>query len=192
MRPLFPLSGDTMSRSAIELDKGQNPKHFEPLKRKLILTFLVVILASVSMHVMNSTADTYLEVAEAEALMEAHLVDLAVAGNSITLTFRFNNESTLTLVLINVQFNMYANREFMGNYDMREKITLGKGDTDIEITIEIDSHYVENLAGSDTTVESYLLKKSIQWQMVGAAVIELPFGEDESYNVRIREQWVST
>ena len=160
---------------------------------KLILTLVVIIFGSASIYVINSTADTYMEVAKAESLMRAKLIDFSVEENTVILTFRFNNESSLDLVLINVQFNMYGNREYVGNYDMRERIPLKTGETDVEIRVELIPRYVEKLAGSDTALQSYVLSGSgsIQWFLMGAAVVELPFGEFESYNVTIREQWVS-
>jgi len=161
---------------------------------KLILTLVVIIFGSASIYVINSTADTYMEVAKAESLMRAKLIDFSVEENTVILTFRFNNESSLDLVLINVQFNMYGNRVYVGNYDMRERIPLKTGEKDVEIRVELIPRYVEKLVGSDdTTLQSYVLSGSgsIQWFLTGAAVVELPFGEFESYNVTIREQWVS-
>lgn len=166
----------------------------ESRTRKLILTLVVVIFGLASSFVIESTADTYMEVAKAESLMTAELVDLSVVGNTVILTFRFNNESSLDLVLINVQFNMYANREYVENYDMRERIPLETGETNVEIRIELIHRYVEKLTGSEyITLQEHLQNKSgeVHWFMMGGAVIELPFGDFESYNVRIEEQWVS-
>lgn len=165
----------------------------EPEKRKLTVTLVAVLLAAVSIFITNSTADNYVEVVKATQGMEAKLINLEIKGNTVFLTFRFNNESSLDIALLNVQFNLYGNGEYVGNYDMRKKTMLTTGDTDVVVEAEIYSRYVQELIGSeDETLESFLLSKSgeIQWFLYGAAVIELPF-ENETVNQPIREQWVS-
>ncbi|KYK38657.1 MAG: hypothetical protein HXS46_17635 [Theionarchaea archaeon] len=166
----------------------------EARTRRLVVTLIMIIAALGSIFTMKLTADTYMEVAKAESLMKAKLVGLDVVGNTVILTFRLNNESVLDLDLINIQFNMYANREYVGNYDMRERTPLKTGETEVEIRIELIDRYVRTITGEDyTTLESFLQSGSgsIQWFLTGAAVVELPFGEFESYNVSVREQWVS-
>jgi hypothetical protein len=166
----------------------------EPERRKLIITLVVVLLAAASISIMNSTAENYLEVVKATQGMEADLMNLEIEENTVFMTFRFNNESSLDIALINVQFNLYANTEYVGNFDMRKRTILNTGDNDVIVEAEIYPRYIQELTGSeDETLESFLLSKSgeIQWFLYGAAVIELPFGED-TINVQIRKQWVST
>lgn len=157
-----------------------------------MLTALVFILTLVSIVTMNITATNYVEVAKATQKMEAHLVNLEIEGDTVFLTFRFNNDSSLDIVLVNVQFNIVANKKYVGNYGTRERIILGPGETDIVVRAEVHSYYLMKLIGYGfESIQSYLYgPHEIHWFVDGAAVIELPF-EETTVNVEIEEQWVS-
>jgi len=160
-------------------------------KRKLTLTVMVIIFTLMSTFILNIAAKTYLEVARATQGMEAKLEDVEMKENTIFFTFRFNNESNLDITLVNVQFNLYSDRTFIGNYSMREKTVLSTGDTDILVTAEIDPYYVKKVIGHEfDSIQSFAAAvHEVHWFIQGAAVIELPF-EGATVNVRITELWV--
>ena len=164
------------------------------LKRKLTLTIVVIILALMSTVSITITAETYLEVARATQKMEAQLINVEIKENTIFLTFRFNNESNLNINLINVQFNLYCDRTFIGNYSMRENTVLGPGNNDIVVTVEVDPYYVVKAIGYGyASIESFVNIdiREIEWFMRGGAVIELPF-EEATITIKITEYWVTT
>jgi len=166
----------------------------EQKNRKLILTVVVLLFASVTIIFMKTTFDNYTEFLRAIHGMEGYLIDLEIEGNTVVLTFRFKNESTWELYLVNVQFNLYANREFMGNFDTRKRVLLETGETEVVVSAEVHPRYVKELTGQeDTTLQSFVHDRSggITWVLYGGAVIELPF-EEETRNIDIIEQWVST
>lgn len=153
---------------------------------------VVSLFACICISFMKTTSENYTEFLTAVQGMQGNLVGLEIEGDTVFLTFRFTNESDWDLYLINVQFNLYGNGEFVGNFDMREKILLKTGETEVVVKAEVHPRYIEVVTGQeDTTIESFLVNSAgIHWFIYGAAVIELPL-ENETRNLDIREEWVS-
>lgn len=173
------------------LEPMSRGEYMNPTTRKLILTVVVLLCACGSISFMRTTYNNYTEFLRAVQGMEEELINLEIEGNTVFLTFQFKNESSWELYLINVQFNLYANREYVGNFDMRKRILLQPGETDVVVTAELHPRYVEELTGDeDITLQSFVQAVGIQWFIYGGAVIELPF-EKEVRKVSIEEQWVS-
>lgn len=160
--------------------------------KKILLTVVVLLFAGVSISFMDRTYANYTEFLRAIQGMDGTLADLDVEGNTIIFTFRFTNRSAWDLYLINVQFNLYAEEEFLGNYDMRERIYLETGETDVVMRVDVHPNYIENLTSdTDISLEAFLSNRpSMRWFLYGGAVIELPI-ENEVRTITIREQWVS-
>ena len=166
----------------------------EKKKRKLILTVVVLLFACVTITFMKTSFNNYTEFLRAIRGMEGNLIDLEIEENTVVLTFRFKNDSSWELYLVNVQFNLYANREFMGNFDTRKRVLLETGETEVVVSAEVHPRYVKELTGQeDITLQSFVHDRSggVTWGLYGGAVIELPF-EEETRNIDIIEQWVST
>jgi hypothetical protein len=161
--------------------------------RRIILTVLMLIFAATSISFMNTTAHNYGEFLKATQQMKGKLIALDVQGNAVILTLQFNNDSSWDIDLIKVQFNLYGNGTYVGNFDTWDVVPLNSGLTEVVVRAEVDPYYVKKLTGrDDITIQYYLLdsSESIEWFMNGAAVIELPL-EDETRNIEVRERWVS-
>ncbi|MBU7016659.1 MAG: hypothetical protein HXS44_04075 [Theionarchaea archaeon] len=160
--------------------------------KKILLTVVVLLFAGASISFMDSTYANYTEFLRAIQGMDGRLVNLHVEGNTITFTFQFTNKSAWDLHLINVQFNLYAEEEFLGNFDMRERIYLKTGETDVIMRVDVHPNYIENLTSSaNVSLETFLSNRpGMRWFLYGGAVIELPI-ENEERTITIREQWVS-
>ena len=166
----------------------------EKRRKKLVLTGVVLLFACVSISFANTTYGNYAEFLKAINGLRGSVVDLVVEEDTVVITFRFTNESTWDLYLVNVQFNLYSGETFVGNFDQRERVYLGTGETDVVVRAQIYSRYVTELTGSeDITIQSYLEDRSheIEWSIYGGAVIELPF-EEETRTIQIAQYWVST
>ena len=165
----------------------------EQKTKKILLTVVALLFAGVSISFMDSTYANYTEFLRAIQGMEGTLTDLDVEGNAITFTFQFTNKSEWDLYLVNVQFNLYAGEEFLGNYDMRERIYLETGETDVVMSVDVHPNYIENLTSdTDISLETFLSnQRGMRWFLYGGAVIELPV-ENEVRTITIREQWVSS
>lgn len=156
----------------------------ESKTRKIILTVAVGFIASVCVYAMIPTSRNFVELNRAYHGIGGVLVDLEMVGeDTILFTFRYSNDSSLELTVENIQFNLYANRVYLGNFNRRERMTLGQGDTDIVVEAQITSHYLEKY-------KEQLESKEIHWFLFGGTVIELPF-EKEPFSIDIREEWVS-
>ncbi len=150
--------------------------------QKVVLTVVAAISALVCVSAMNTTATNYVEVAKATQQMKGELINLEIVEeNTVVLTFRFSNISSLDIFMQRISVNIYANGQYVGNFDMKERTALYEGDTLTVIRAVINPHYLPKLkAESD--------KGKIQWYISGAAVIELPF-EEKWVNLRIEEVW---
>ncbi len=157
----------------------------ESQKRKVILTVVVAFFASVGNSGMIPTGRNYVEVNRAFHGLEEVLVNLEIVGeDTVLLTFQFSNASSLELVLENVQFNLYANREYLGNFDRRQKTMLKPGETIIVVEAKIHPHYLPKM-------QEQLASSKVNWFLYGGSVVELPF-ERRTFNLEISEGWVST
>jgi len=152
--------------------------------RRIIFTLVVGILAAVSFSTMYSTTNNYVEVAKATHRLGGELVNLEMEGDTVLLTFHFNNTSSLDIVLLKIQFNLYANGRFLGNIDMREKTILEPGETDILVKAKLHPLYMEDLNKELEHTEKML------WFVRGGAVIVLPF-EEITVTIEIQEYWVT-
>lgn len=154
--------------------------------QKVVLTVVATISALVCVSAMNTTATNYVEMAKATQQMKGELINLEVAGeDTIVLTLRFSNISSLDLFVQRMSINIYANGEYLGNFDMKERTPLVEGDTLTVIRAVINPYYLPKLkAESD--------KGEIHWYISGAAVIEFPFEKWDvplTVNLRIEEAW---
>jgi hypothetical protein len=153
--------------------------------RKVILTFIVGICALASTYTLYTTTDNYVEAAKATHNLGGQLIDLQItAENTISLTFQFDNTSSLDIVLQKIAFNLYANGKFLGNYDRRERTLLTPGKAEITITAHVHPLYFEGLQKEQEFSEVIL------WYATGGAVIELPF-EEMTVTMLIQEYWVT-
>ncbi len=156
----------------------------EQRTRKMTLTAVVGLLALMCLFAMIPTSENFLEENRAYHGTNGVLINLELVDeDTVILTFRFVNESSLDLAVENIQFNLYVNREFVGNFSLRGRTLLPPGETDVEVEAKIDPHYLPKL-------ESQLNSGSIHWFIYGGAVVELPF-EKETFNISFRESWVS-
>lgn len=156
----------------------------EPLTKKVILTTVVGILAAASFSTAYSTTRNYVEAAKATHLLGGELTDLEVTEDAVFLTFHFNNTSSLDIVLLKIQFNLYANGRFLGNILMRERTLLTPGEEYLVVEAELHPIYKEELEEELEYTEKML------WYVTGGAVILLPF-EEITVTISIEEYWVT-
>jgi len=155
-------------------------------KQKIILTVVVGFFGSVCLFATYSTGFNLVEGSKAGRELKITLVNLEVMGDdTIVITFQFTNVSALDIVVQKIGINIYANKEYMGNFDMQERTTLKQGDTDIIFKAVVSPH---NLPKLKAVIGN---SQEIQWHIKGGAVIELPFHEMTTV-VSIDEVWVST
>ncbi len=152
--------------------------------KKIILTVAVVVIAAASIYTMYTTTHNFVEVAKATHRLGGELVNLEKEDNFILLTFHFDNTSSLDIVLQKMQFNLYANGRYLGNFDMRERTILKPGEEFITIRRELHPLYVEDLEQELEYTEKVL------WFVRGGAIIELPF-EEMTITISIQEYWVT-
>lgn len=148
--------------------------------RKFMMTAIAGLLAVWSIFIMYSNAPFYIDVSRATQGMEVTLVDFQwEGGTTILVIFEFDNISSLDITLNSLIFNIYANADFMGNFDMRERKVLPPGKTRVSMKIDIQERYIDELSTD----------QSITWALRGGAIIELPVGEDTTYNIPFMEWW---
>lgn len=157
----------------------------EQRTRKIILSVVVTILMVASVYTMYTTTSNYVEAAKATHRLGGEVIELEMEEeNVVLLTFRFNNTSSLDIILQNIQVNIYANGRYLGNFDRREKTPLKPGISEIVFRAELHPIYLESLEQERETSEMIL------WFISGGAVIELPF-EEMTITISIQEYWVT-
>lgn len=150
--------------------------------QRAVLTAVVALFTMVCVFAMDATAQNYVEVARATQQMGGELISLETVGeDTILLTFEFNNASALELVLLRIQVNVYVNDVFIGNFDMKDKTYLKNGVAHVVLTGKVHPY---NLPKYEAEID----KGEVQWFIVGAAVVQLPF-HNETVNLRIEEAW---
>lgn len=135
--------------------------------RKMVLTVVVGIFALVCLFDMFPTFFSYFTPHEWLEEREIRLLRVEMTeDNAIVMTLRFTTVSDTDVVTQKIVLNIYANREYLGNYSINERATLKEGDTDIIFKVVISPYYMPKL---EEIVES---SQYIEWHITGGAVLE--------------------